>query len=71
MGRTLTIRLQDDLAEWIEETAKAMGVSKERLIRDQLENASREDSQARRLKRLAGSVRLAPDLSHRKGFSDS
>lgn len=67
----MTIRLHDDLAEWVEETAKAMGVSQGRLIRDQLEKARREDTQARRFMRLAGSVRMAPDLSTRKGFSDS
>ena len=48
-----------------------MGVSQGRLIRDQLEKARREDTQARRFMRLAGSVRMTPDLSTRKGFSDS
>ena len=48
-----------------------MGVSQGRLIRDELERARREDVQARRYLRLAGSVRLAPDLSSRKGFSPS
>ena len=71
MSHTLTIRLQEDLAEWVETTAKAMGVSQGRLIREQLEKARREDLQSRRYLRLAGSVRLAPDLSIRKGFSSS
>ena len=71
MSHTLTIRLHDDLAEWVEQTAKAMGVSQGRLIRDQLERARREDTQARGFMRLAGSVRLAQDLSTRKGFSRS
>ena len=71
MSHTLTIRLQDDLAEWVERTAKAMGVSQGRLIRDQLERARREDVGARPYLRLAGSVRLDPDLSTRKGFSPS
>ena len=71
MGHTLTIRLQDDLAVWVEQTAKAMGVSQGRLIRDQLEKARREDTRNQRFMRLAGSVRLAEDLSTRKGFSPS
>lgn len=71
MSHTLTIRLQDDLAEWVETTAKAVGVSQGRLIREQLEKARREDVQNRRYMRLAGSVRLARDLSTRKGFSSS
>lgn len=71
MSHTLTIRLQDDLAEWVERTAEAMGVSQGRLIRDQLERARREDVGARPYLRLAGSVRLDPDLSTRKGFSPS
>ena len=69
MRDTLTIRLQDDLAEWVQRTAEAMGVSQGRLIRDELERARREDVQARRYMRLAGSVQLAQDLSTRKGFS--
>lgn len=71
MSHTLTIRLHEDLAEWVETTAKAMGVSQGRLIREQLEKARREDLQSRHYLRLAGSVRLAPDLSTRKGFSSS
>lgn len=71
MSHTLTIRLQDDLAEWVERTARAMGVSQGLLIRDQLEKARREDVQTRPYMRLAGSVRLAQDLSTRKGFSPS
>ena len=71
MSNTLTIRLQDDLAEWVERTARAMGVSQGRLIREQLEKARREDVQTRPYLRLAGSVRLAQDLSTRKGFSSS
>ena len=71
MSHTLTVRLQDDLAEWLELTAREMGVSQGRLIRDQLERARREDTETRRYLRLAGSVRLAPDLSTRKGFARS
>ena len=55
MSHTLAIRLQDELAEWVETTAKAMGVSQGRLIREQLERARREDVQSRRHLRLAGS----------------
>ena len=52
----------------METTAKAMGVSQGRLIREQLEKARREDLQSRHYLRLAGSVRLAPDLFDPEGF---
>ena len=71
MSHTITIRVQDDLARWIEDAAKEMGISKGRLIREQLEQAREGDMRGRRFMRLAGSVRGPQDLSTRKGFSTS
>lgn len=69
MGHTLSVRLQSDLARWVDETAAATGVSQGQLVRDQLERARRDDQSGRRFMRLAGAVRLDPNLSTRKGFS--
>ncbi|MBT7066748.1 MAG: hypothetical protein HN919_10630 [Verrucomicrobia bacterium] len=71
MSHTLTIRIQDDLARWLADTAKAMRVPQGKLVRDQLELAREQDKQGRGFMRLAGSVRGDKDLSSRKGFSRS
>ena len=68
MGHTLTIRLNPDLATWLEETAAKTGVSQGELIREQLEKARAADS-IKPFMRLAGTVRGPKDLSTRKGFS--
>jgi predicted DNA-binding protein len=67
MGNTITIRLPEDLAEWVNKTAKQTGVSQGKLIRDQLEKARMAEE--RPFLRLAGKVSGARDLSVRKGFS--
>ena len=68
MGHTLTVRLQKDLADWLEDEASKTGVSQGQIVRDQLERA--RAAHAQRFMRLAGSVRGRPrDLSARKGFS--
>jgi predicted transcriptional regulator len=67
MGNTLTVRLPDDLAEWLEETAKKSGVSRGMVIRNQLEKA--RQSGDRPFMHLAGAVGGAANLSSRKGFS--
>jgi hypothetical protein len=69
MSHTLSIRIQDDVARWLEESARGMGVSRGRLVRQELERVRQGDTQGKRFMRLAGSVRLASDLSTRKGFS--
>lgn len=67
MGNTITVRLPDDLAEWLNNTATKLGVSQGKIIRDQLEKArTTEDCP---FLYLAGRVSAAPDLSVRKGFS--
>lgn len=67
MGHTLTVRLQKDLAEWLEEESARTGVSQGQIVREQLEKAKSGSTQS--FMRLAGSVRRARDLSTRKGFS--
>jgi len=71
MSHTITIRIQDDLARWLEDTARELGIPKGRLIRDQLEQARQNGVGGKRFMRLAGSVRGDKDLSMRKGFSGS
>ena len=69
MGHTLTVRLPDDLAAWLEERAAQTGVSQGRIVREQLERAKAAD-RGRRYMRLAGAIRGGPrDVSTRKGFS--
>jgi ribbon-helix-helix CopG family protein len=68
MGRTLTVRIDDDLDAWIEATARKRGISKGKLVRDQLE-MSRASVRERPFMRLAGVVSGPRNLSARKGFS--
>jgi hypothetical protein len=70
MGHTITIRLSEEIADWLESTAARSGVSQGRLIRDELEKA-RASGEARGFLRLAGSVNGPKDLSRRRGFSRS
>jgi hypothetical protein len=71
MSHTLTIRLTDDLLEWLKEKSRRTGVPVGRLIREQLE-AARSNGGERRFLRHIGVIRGGPaDLSSRKGFSRS
>lgn len=68
MSHTITVRLDKDLAEWLEREARRTGVAQGKIVRDQLEMA--RASTAQRFMRLAGIVRGGPrDVSTRKGFS--
>ena len=68
MGHTLTIRLDSELAAWLEAEARKTGVAQGKIVREQLEKA-RAGRAAQPFMRLAGSVRGPRDLSKRKGFS--
>jgi predicted transcriptional regulator len=70
MSHTITVRLDSDLAEWLQKTAGRTGVPQGRIIREQLEKA-RTNRPSQLFMRLAGSVRGPRDLSARKGFSRS
>jgi len=68
MSHTITVRLDPDLARWLEETAARTGVSQGKIVRDQLEEAKRGEKRGSFM-RLAGTVKGPKDLSTRKGFS--
>ena len=68
MSLTITVRLDPELARWLEETAATMGVSQGKVIRDQLEEAKAR-AKTRSFMRLAGVVKGPKNLSTRKGFS--
>jgi hypothetical protein len=67
MRNTLTVRLPEDLADWLGTTAQRTGVPRGRIVREQLEKARRAEK--RPFLRLAGAVAGPPALSKRKGFS--
>ena len=67
MRNTITVRLPEDLAEWLQTTAQKSGVPQGRIIREQLEKARKAEK--RPFLRLAGAVSGPSDLSQRKGFS--
>jgi hypothetical protein len=67
MSNTLTVRIPEDLAHWLEETARKSGVPKGRIIREELEKARRAENKP--FLRLAGTVAGPANLSTRKGFS--
>jgi hypothetical protein len=68
MGRTLTVRIDDELDAWLAATAKKQGVSNGKLVRDQLE-MTRANVRERPFMRLAGAISGARTLSGPKGFS--
>jgi predicted DNA-binding protein len=67
MSTTLSIRLPDELARWVEEKSQASGRSKGSLVKEALELI--QVKEAKPFMRLAGKVKGASDLSSRKGFS--
>ncbi len=71
MSNTLSVRLPDDLATWLKETAERTGQTQGEVVRLQLEKA-RAASGDKPWMALAGSIHGLPaDLSERKGFSRS
>lgn len=67
MRSTITVRLPEDLAEWLDAASRKAGVPRGRIIRDQLQLARTREK--RPFLRLAGAVEGPRDLSTRKGFS--
>ncbi|PYX06712.1 MAG: hypothetical protein DMG88_17080 [Acidobacteria bacterium] len=67
VGHTLTIRITDELLQWLKDLSRRTGVPMGRIIRQQLESAKNGGPQ--RFLRHAGAVSGAVDLSSRKGFS--
>ena len=70
MSRTLTIRITDEIADWLEQMSRRTGIPAGRIIREQLERAKTEsDRDDRPFMRLAGIFDGPGNLSRRKGFS--
>jgi predicted DNA binding CopG/RHH family protein len=67
MSNTITVRLPEDLAEWLEAAARKTGVPKGRIVREELERA--RNSAERPFLRWTGAIAGPGDLSMRKGFS--
>jgi hypothetical protein len=67
MGNTITLRLPDDLVQWLEEESRATGLPKGRIVREQLEQLRTKKARQPFLD-LAGSLESSPDLSRKKGF---
>ena len=67
MRNTISVRLPEDLAAWLSDTAQKTGVPQGRIVREELERA--RTSQQRPFLRLAGAINGPSDLSNRKGFS--
>ncbi len=65
--KTITVRLPDDLADWLSEIARRKGVAQSQIVRELLEKA--RSTEERIFMRLAGAVDRPPDLAKRKGFS--
>jgi predicted transcriptional regulator len=67
MSNTLTVRLPQDLAEWLDQAARRSGLSRGAIVRMELERARKSPKRA--FQRVAGVVDGPADLSMRKGFS--
>ncbi len=69
MSNTITVRLPEDLAEWLAEKSRTTGIPVGRLVREQLQRARNEQVERPYL-RLAGKLKGLPrDLSTRRGYS--
>lgn len=68
MSDTITVRLTEELAEWLKSTARKTGVPVGRLVREELERARRQTGD-KPFMRYAGVISGPPDLSSRKGYS--
>jgi hypothetical protein len=68
MSNTLTIRLPEDLSRWLDEEARATGLPKGKIVKDQLERL-RNAKVRQPFLDLAGCVDGVPELSAKKGFT--
>ncbi len=68
MGQTITVRLDTELANWLDAEARRTGVPRGRIVRSQLERA-KAGGTTRTFMRLSGTARGPRDLSRRKGFA--
>ena len=59
MRKTITVRVPDELADWLSTTAEKTGVPQGWIVREQLERARRAEK--RPFLRLAGAIRHSND----------
>jgi len=67
MSNSISVRLPEDLAKWLDHAARKAGLPKGRIVREELERA--RNSGNRPFLRLAGAIAGPSGLSMRKGFS--
>ena len=67
MSTTLSIRLTEDLARWVEEQSRVTGRSQGSLVKEAVERARRAEPKP--FMKLAGCLEGPEDLSERKGFA--
>lgn len=67
MSTTISIRLPEELDQWLEEESRRTGLPKGRIVRQHLE-ASRTREACQPFLELAGSVEGTPGLSRKRGF---
>jgi predicted DNA-binding protein len=67
MSVTLTVRLPEDLADWLTSLARKTGLPVGGIVRRELEKAKQHSKQ--RFLRHAGAISGPKDLSSRKGFA--
>ncbi len=68
MSNAITVRLPEDLAEWLADLSRRTGLPVSRIVREQLERARGEQHEKPYMK-LAGKIKGLPrDLSMREGF---
>jgi len=67
MSTTITVRLPDNLNQWLAEESRKTGLPKGRVVRDHLEFARTRKARQPFLD-LAGSIEGTPDLSRKRGF---
>lgn len=68
MNNTITIRLPEELTQWLEEESRRTGLPKGRIVREQLE-LSRTRKARQPFLDLAGSIEGEPGLSQKRGFT--
>jgi len=67
MSNTLSIRLPQELSEWVKQTAESTGLTQGEVVRQQLEKA-RSATASKPWMALSGKARGPRDLSTREGF---
>jgi hypothetical protein len=69
MSHTITVRIEHDLAAWLEQTAAESGLSQGYIVREQLRKAKEAGRGEKSFMKLAGTIDGPKGLSQRKGFS--